>query len=152
MKLLSLKFGNDYVSWKKTGAFELECSFRNGLNPLQCTVSNSSLTATISGWFSLAHHMSWIKMWQLICKDAFQVISVFFSNNMEFYLSCCSWAHKKEEEIRCPTPISHLKDQFWLERPLKKNKWLVTLYYFILFAWEQKWFRLPRRNCDKCTT
>ena len=115
-------------------------------------VLNISLTATISGWFSLAHHMSWIKMWQLICKDAFQVISVFFSNNMEFYLSCCSWAHKKEEEIRCPTPISHLKDQFWLERPLKKNKWLVTLYYFILFAWEQKWFRLPRRNCDKCTT
>ena len=83
-------------------------------------VSNISLTATISGWFSLAHHMSWIKMWQLICKDAFQVISVFFSNNMEFYLSCCSWAHKKEKEIRCPTPISHLKDQFWLERPLKK--------------------------------
>ena len=49
---------------KKTGAFELECCFWNGLNP----ASNISLTATISGWFSLAHHMSWIKMWQLICK------------------------------------------------------------------------------------
>ena len=98
VKILSLKFGNECISWKNPGAFELECSFRNGLNPLQCTVSNSSLTATISGWFSLAHHMSWIKMWQLICKDAFQVISVFFSNNMEFHLSCCLERTKKRKK------------------------------------------------------
>ena len=149
MKILSLKFENVCIPRKKTRYIWIRMLLLKWFEP---TVSNSSLTATISGWFSLAHHMSWIKMWQLICKDAFQVISVFFSNNMEFYLSCCSWAHKKEKEIRCPTPISHLKDQFWLERPLKKNKWLVTLYYFILFAWEQQHFRLPRRNCDKCTT
>ena len=58
--------------------------------------------ATISGWFSLAHHMSWIKMWQLICKDAFQVISVFFSNNMEFHLSCCLERTKKRNKVSHP--------------------------------------------------